>query len=233
MKLNSIFSKQTDTVLDSINNYQKALMEDINLKIRITYNQRTYTTHPIEWKNKTIIFESPMTGVDNVILPHNLPLNIIFVSKIALFYSKITISKSYSQENKLYYVAEITAPLLKKQQRESFRLDVLIDAQYDVMTYENNIPKVECSDFGTCVNISIGGMCLVSSKQLHAKDQLMISFTLAGVPLTFGGEVLFMGEKTEQGNFSHRIRFVDLDAADINQLNRLIFTIQRQQIKRP
>ena len=41
-----------------------------------------------------------------------------------------------------------------------------------------------------------------------------------------------MGEKTDQGNYSHRIQFVDLDEADINLLNRLIFTLQRKQIKR-
>lgn len=232
MKLNSLFHSSKNRVLDSIHTHQKALMNDINLKIRVTYKQKTYTTHIIEWKEKVIIFEAPMTVRDYVILPHNIPIHANFVSKVALFETQLSISKSYSDQDKLYYVAEIMAPLEKKQQRGAFRLDILLDVRYDVITYENNSTNILSSSQGTCVNISIGGMCLVSKEQLQAKDKLALSFTLAEKPLTFLGEVLYIGEKNEQGQYVHRIRFIDLDAADMNQLNRLIFTVQREQIRR-
>lgn len=207
-------------------------MDDINLKLRVKYGQKTHTTHIVDWQETTVIFEAPMAGRDHVILPHNVPIKVIFVSKVALFHTQFTITKNYSEQGKLYYVADITAPLEKKQQREFYRLDILLDVQYELITYEHDATKILSSGQGTCVNISLGGMCLVCDEQLHAKDKLSLSFSLAEKALTFIGEVLFMGEKTEQGNYSHRIRFVDLDVADVNLLNRLIFTVQRQQIRR-
>ena len=232
MKLSSLFSRSDNSILDSIRPHQKTLMEDVNLKLRVTYGQKTYTTHVVDWQKTTIIFEAPMTSNDHIILPHHLPIDVIFVSKVGLFHTRVSITKNYAKDDKLYYVADITVPLEKKQQRQYFRLDVVVDIQYDQITYEKDELKILSSGKGTCINISLGGMCLLCNEQLHAKDKLSLSFSLADEALNFIGEVLYMGEKTDQGNYSHRIQFVDLDEADINLLNRLIFTLQRKQIKR-
>lgn len=232
LKLSSLFSSPDNSIINSIRTYQKALMEDINLKLRVTYGQKTYTTHIADWQKTKLTFEAPMSGTEHIILPHHLAINVIFVSKVGLFHTKVTITKNYSKDDNLYYIADITAPLEKKQQRAFYRLDILLDVQYEQITYENDEIKILSSGQGTCVNISLGGMCLVCDEQLHAKDKLSLSFSLADQPLTFIGEVLYMGEKTEKNNYSHRIRFADLDAADVNLLNRLIFTVQREQIRR-
>ncbi len=228
--MNNLVLKDENTILNSIRTYKKALMDDINLSIRLSYNQQTYLTRPVEWNESIIIFEAPMSGTDDIILPKSINLDVILVSKISLFYTTFRIQKNYRQENKLFYVAEISSPIIKKQQREAFRLDVLLDVQYEMLSkHSDGEPHLTSS--GICVNISLGGMCLVCEHQFHTKDQLSLSFSLMDVPLTFKGEVLALGEATEQGNFTHRIQFLDLKKADMNQLNRLIFEKQRLQLK--
>lgn len=231
MNINTLFSKTGNTILDSIQTYKKTLMDDMNLSIRLTYNNETYITHPIEWVDSIIIFEAPMKGVDDVILPRNLALNVILVSKGGLFHTTFTISKNYRKDNMLFYVAEITAPIIKKQQREAFRLDVLLDVQYEVIASENENTVVPTSGKATCLNISLGGMCLSTTEQLHSKDHLNLAFSLMDTPLYLTGEVLYLGEQTEQGTYMHRIRFIGTDTADTNKLNRLIFEKQRALLK--
>ena len=41
--------------LTSIRTYKEKLMADINLRLQISYNNTTYTTHLVEWINSTII----------------------------------------------------------------------------------------------------------------------------------------------------------------------------------
>lgn len=230
--MNNLFSKSGNPIMDSINTYKKTLMEDINLSIRLTYDNQTYITRPIEWTDDIVIFEAPMKGIDDVILPKSIALDVILVGKAGLFHTTFTITKNYRKGTSLYYVALITSPIVKQQQREAFRLEVILDVNYDLIASENENTKLPLSGKGTCLNISLGGMCLACERQFHAKDELNLAFTLVETPLFFTGEVLFLGEPTEQGTYMHRIRFTGLDSADTNKLNRLIFEKQRSQLKR-
>lgn len=231
LKMNSLFLKPENTILESIRTYEKALIEDINLAIRLKYGQQTYITRIIEWTESIVIFEAPIHETEDVMIPQGLSLEAVLVSKLALFHTTFLIQKSYRQENKLYYVAEIISPIIKRQQREAFRLDVILDVQYELLSTTNVPAKAIYSNKGTCINISLGGMCLVSDQQFHTKDQLALSFSLVDIPLQFRGAVLFLGEKTDQGNYVHRIRFINLSKTDENQLSRLIFEKQRLQLK--
>lgn len=216
--------------LTSIRTYKEKLMADINLRLQISYNNTTYTTHLVEWINSTIIFEAPLQGIDDVILPINISLSANFISKLALFHTHFKIIKRHKLNNILYYTAEITSPLIKKQRRSAFRLDTLLDISYDVLeTTDHN--KIIHSCKGTCLNLSLGGMCLGSHEQLHTDTHINLYFSLLDVPLVFKGRVLSLGELTEQGNYKHHIRFVDLESSNIERLNRLIFEKQRLQLK--
>lgn len=235
MKINTLFKRPDTTILNSIRAYRRILMDDMNLSIRLVYKDKTYSTRMVDLLDDVITFEAPMQGREYIILPNRATLNVIIVSKVALFQTAFKISKSYRKESKLYYTAVISAPIVKKQQRQAFRLDVTLDVHYDLIATEDQITpdnNSKVSGNGTCVNISLGGMCLVSDHQFHAHEQLMLAFDLGDTALKFLGQVLYLGEITEQGNYSHRIHFIGLDVADTNQLNRLIFEKQRSLLKR-
>lgn len=232
MKINSLFQKSEDPVTQSIATYRKVLIDDINLSLRLKYNGQTYLTKPVDWLEQNITFEAPMKELDYVILPKDTLLSVILVSKSALFHTMFRITRNYRKNNSLYYVAEIIAPITKKQQREAFRLEVILDVTYQLLSSNDTH---QTSDMiqgkGTCLNISVGGMCLCCDHQFHAKEHIRLDFTLVETPLSFIGEVLFLGEKTESGGYHHRIRFLDIDTPKSNLLNQLIFEKQRQQLR--
>lgn len=221
--------------MDSIAQYRKGLMEDMNLILRLTANDQTYTTKLVEWVEDILIFEAPMRQLDYVIYPQKAKLQLIFVSKSALFSSHILLTKSYRKNNSLYYVAEIITPIVKKQQRESFRLDISMDVMYQLLPSDDFDESLLFEDLpvkkATCINISLGGICINCDEQLHSHDHLSLTFTLVDTPLTLTGEVLFAGVRTEVGTYTHRIKFYGLSNSETNLLNRLIFEKQRMQLK--
>ena len=232
MKINSLFQKSEDPVTQSIATYRKVLIDDINLSLRLKYNGQTYLTKPVDWLEQNITFEAPMKELDYVILPKDTLLSVILVSKSALFHTMFRITKNYRKNNSLYYVAEIIAPITKKQQREAFRLEVILDVTYQLLSSnDTHQTSDKIQGKGTLLNISVGGMCLCCDHQFHAKEHIRLDFTLVETPLSFIGEVLFLGEKTESGSYHHRIRFLDIDTPKSNLLNQLIFEKQRHQLR--
>lgn len=231
MKINSLFSKPEDNIAHSIAAYRKSLMEDMNLTLRLIANDITYLTKPADWSDDALIFEAPMTGLDYVIFLDNTVINAIFVSKTGLFQATLRITSKYRKDTNLYYTAEIISPLVKRQQRADFRLEVILDTQYQLFITHPKPDTDLLKGRGVCLNISVGGMCLSTPHQFRAKDLIKLDFTLIQTPLSIVGEVLYLGEHTESGNYTHRIRFVDMDKQKSNLLRQLIFQKQRLQLK--
>lgn len=231
MKINSLFKKTEDTIAGSIALYRTPLMEDINLTLRLTYNDTTYLTKPTDWTENAIIFEAPMTGLDYVILPKDTIISVILVSKFALFETKFHITNKYRKNSTLYYIAKIISPIVKRQQRTDFRLEVVLDIYYELYLKHPNAATNITKGNGTCLNISVGGMCLNCNHQFHTKDLLKLEFTLLETPLSITGEVLHLGEQTESTRYTHRIRFVDVDNSKSNLIRQLIFKKQSLQLR--
>ena len=219
---------------ESVKMYQKTLMDDMNLTLRLSYLNNTYVTKPIEWVERLLIFEAPISKLDWVIYPQDATIEMIFVSKLALFHSTLRIVKSYRKGNSLFYVGEITSTITKKQQREHFRLDVTFNTNYQLLP-EDETESIEYSELpsekGVCVNISTGGMCLNTNLQLKTNQHVMLMFDFVNTEFVLKGKVLGLGEMNGVGYYSHRVQFQDLDVADTNLLTRLIFEKQRAMIK--
>lgn len=223
------------TIDESIKMYQKSLMDDMNLTLRLSYLNNTYITKPIEWEERLFIFEAPISKLDWVIYPVDAVVEMIFVSKLALFHSEMRIIKSYRRGNSLFYVGEIISAITKRQQREHFRLDVTFGVTYQLLP-ENQDEDFEYTDLavekGFCVNISTGGMCLNTNLQLKASQYMILTFEFVNMNFTLKGKVLGLGEKNDAGYYSHRIQFQELDIADMDLLNRAIFEKQRLLLKK-
>lgn len=235
MRYNQENKNQRAAIEDSIKMYQGNLMDDMNLTLRLSYLHNTHITKPIEWTERLLIFEAPIHKLDWVIYPQDAIIDIIFVSKLALFHSQVRIVKKYRKENSLFYVGEVISPIIKRQQRENFRLDVTFDLKFAVLpeieNEEIDLP-VLVHEEGICVNISTGGMCVNTNLQLKSNQNIIIQFYFMNTEFILRGKVLGLGEINSAGYYSHRVQFQNLDIADTNLLTRLIFEKQRALLKK-
>ena len=216
-----------DQIMKSIRAYQTSLLEDINTTLRITYNDETYLTKVTDWIDNRITFAAPLKQLDWIIFPKFIELPLVFVSKSAC---DIQINASYQKKQNLYYTAKIITPIERKQQREHFRLDVLMDIDFQIIPEGIISPEhIETlpTQKGLSVNISTGGICMTSEVQLLKNQYIYMHFNFLDTPLHLMGKVLFLGEKTNSGTFVHRIQFIGTSPSDTDILNQLIFKKQR------
>jgi c-di-GMP-binding flagellar brake protein YcgR len=218
-----------EDILKTVKEYKDSLLSDINLSLRVTYDKNTYITKIVDWQEDIITFFAPMDKTDWVILPHAVTLDLCFISKKALYMTTIQILGKYTSKQKLYYNAVISSPLEKKQQRQYFRLDVLMNVNYKVLPEDISSVDLNTLEFhrGTTVNISVGGLCLVSDQKMNRGDKLYMEFKFLDTDFQLMGELLNIGEQNNVGTYNHRVQFISLSRREENLLSTLIFKKQR------
>lgn len=222
-------------IYDSVKAYQGSLLSNMNLKMRLNFSQKTYATKLIDWVRDELVFDAPLDQLDWVLLNKGTRVTITFITKLAIFTAEVEIVSSHKKNGAISYTSKLLTPLIREQQRDSFRLDVLLDLTYQLLPEEDKeyilsaLPHYK----GTILNLSMGGMCMISSKRLPKGSHLKLKFELVNTELLLTGEVLYIGEKNATGSYTHRIKFIYLELQDENILNRLIFEKQRQLIKHP
>lgn len=216
-------------IMSTIRAHKDSLLSDINLSLRITYNNNTYITKIVDWQDDIISFFAPMDKTDWVILPHAVSLDLCFISKKALYMTTIQILGKYMVKQTLHYNAIITAPIEKRQQRQYFRLDVLMNVQYKIFPEDKVSVDLETltAHRGTIVNISVGGLCLVTDQKMNRGDKIYMEFKFLDTDLKLTGLVLNIGEQNNVGTYNHRVQFLELTRQDENLLSGLIFKKQR------
>jgi c-di-GMP-binding flagellar brake protein YcgR len=235
MASNDLYKNDLESIYESVKLYQKTILDDINLTLRVITRDKTYITKLVDWPGEKFIFAAPLDKLDWVLLERDKIVKISFITKTAIFSANVQILSQYKKRDVLYYGAALVTPLVKQQQRQYFRLDVLLDLLYRVLPKDgephnlDELPSVKA----TSVNISVGGMCLVSSQQLQKGDKLIINFDFINVPMEIAGEVLYKGEKNPAGNYLHRIRFLNQNNNVRNLLSKLIFEKQRMLMSKP
>lgn len=224
-------SKTRSEVLKSVHQYRENILKDINLVVRlINTDEKVYTTTLNKWEDDEIIFEAPIEQCDWVIFALPIVLEACFVTNQSIYMTKIEVSKRHQVEGKLRYKGHILQPITKKQQRAHFRLATLCTLQYRIIpegAEENDLLLDAPFYKGTTVNLSVGGLCMVSDRQLEYNQQLDIQFHFLEHTFDVNGIVLDAGERNPNGTYTHRIRFGDMDARKTNLLSKLIFEKQR------
>ena len=214
--------------------YQKNLMCDMNLTLRLSDSDHTYITKPTEWSKRDITFEAPIHQLDWVIFSTTDIIDMVFISKFGLFHSRVKILKKYKEDKKLLYVAELISPLIKKQQREYFRLETIFNLKYKMIENYN----AESTDLdilptkqGICLNISTGGMCFNTYSKINVSEIICISFNFVDIDFILYGKILEIGDKNSMDYYPHRVQFINMDTLTINSLTKCIFDKQRSLIK--
>lgn len=222
--------KKRLAVLKSIEQYKNNIIKDINLVLRIVDEQKKmYKTTLNQWENDELTFEAPIYQCDWVIF--NLPtvLELCFITNQSIYMTHIELRQRKQLEGKLIYSGKITEPLVKKQQRAHFRLATLCPINYRIVPDIEatlTIPNTPFSK-GTTVNISVGGLCMVSDEPFKPKQTMQLQFHFLEHDFDMRGVVLEQSQRNPNGTFTHRIRFVDIDSRKENLLSKLIFEKQR------
>ena len=211
--------------------YQATILNDINLGLRLVNNENhTYKSALIHWEKDELTFEAPIKQCDWVIFPLPIELNLWFITKQTVLASRIQVVTRELLNGKLVYKGKFISPLFKQQQRAHFRLSTLFQVNYKILPKEDkeNIVRETLPNFeGTAVNISVGGMCMVCETQLHAEQLIELTFSFLEYEFNILGKVLHLGDRNENGTFSHRITFLDMESTQENLLAKAIFEKQR------
>lgn len=231
--MSHIAKTDLNTITSSIEQYKTKLLKDINLKIRLKdENDKSYITTILKWEGTVLTFSAPLYQRDWVIFPLDSQLECCFVTKSSIYMAQIKIIRTRRTDTELFYKAEIISVLEKQQQRAHFRVDLLLDIYYAVLTngdgeqLEGVVKKT-----GTCVNLSVGGMCMVSPEALEKNQHLAIYLNFLDHNFVIPGKIISNSSKNENGTFTHRIQFYHSDIKKENLLGKLIFEKQRMLIK--
>lgn len=227
----TINRKIQQEIIKSIYVHKELILKDMNLNLRLVNDEdHTYLSALVKWEEDEIIFAAPIEQCDWVIFPLPIELSLWFITKQTVFASRIQMIAREQLDGKLVYKGKIISPLSKKQQRAHFRLATLFQIHYKVLPEENNEDtSLEALPLysGTAVNISVGGMCIVCEKQLKAEQSIDLTFDFLEHEFNVRGKVLGLGDKNENGTFSHRITFLNMDNNKENLLSKSIFEKQR------
>lgn len=204
-------------------------MGDINLVLRIIDDKKSYTTQLVQWDGTSIVFFAPISQCDWVILDISKTYELYFISNASMFHTTVSLVNRYAQKEHVYYKALLTKPLVKKQQREHFRLPALLNLTYQILPQENTTSDDTISPFydGSTTNISLGGMCMTSDHRIPGDASIKIQLKFLSHDLVLTGKVLSEPEQVPSGAYSYRIKFELMDRKTENLLSRLIFEKQR------
>lgn len=223
--------KERKSILNqSIAHYKNTIFNDINLSVRIIEKEKPdYITRLIQWDDHQITFFAPISKGDFILYSIGETLEIHFLTNSGIYHTHIKILSKDRSDGNLYYVGEICTPIIRKQQREYFRLSTLLNLKFSLL-----LPDTPATTIHTLLkidaistNISAGGMCILSETKLNINDKIYIYLDFLSTPIEVIGQILTVDEKNEYGKYTYRIRFEDPSTQTRDLIMKLIFEKQR------
>ena len=217
----------------SIKQYKDSVMKNANPKIRLLDETETkYMTFISSWEKATLHFIAPLYQSNWVTFAPNTQLDCGLISSDAIYNTRIRISKWERIDDNLGYISTIMRPIQRIQQRAHYRLDLLSDVQYAALTNGAGRPLISSvKQTGTCVNLSEGGLCMVSKEYLDAYQHVAVYLTLLEHDFVLPGMILENRTKNDNGLYTYRIKFHPMDVKKSNLLAKLIFDKQQLAVR--
>lgn len=222
-----------DTTLKSIAQYQKTILSDINLSLRIYGDNETiYITRIEEWVDTQIYFNAPIYKGDLRLYHEGDQLEVYMVTQCGIYHTELKILSQHTIKGNVCYKSQIIRPIIKQQNREYFRLSTLLQLQFSLVNLTTE--EVDITQYpkllGMSVNISAGGLCMVTKTNLEPLTHLYLYFDILDTQFELIGQVLESGTLLETGNLMYRIKFIDVPSQTQDLISKLIF--QKQRLER-
>lgn len=178
-----------------------------------------------------------------ILLPVDGEFDLHFYAESGLYQCYARVLDRYKSNNVYIVVMELTSNPRKHQRREFFRFGCVLGMSSRTLEKEE-IAAVEQDQFfvkqglplkqSTAVDISGGGIRFIASYAYEAEDYIYCVFTLnlKGQPKQYHliGKVLSVRElEGKPGTFEHRVKYVNLDVDEREEIIRYIFEEERRQ----
>lgn len=192
----------------------------------------------------------PMLGGEMVRFPAGTMLEALFYTDSAVYKGHLEVTALIKDGAMVVLQGIIRNKLLKFQRRQYYRLDKMIDVNYSLVErsedeaesqegflatiYEEATEPIEVFR-ASSINISGGGMKLLTSNQLEQKQRVLLDFSLG--PLDEKEQYHVLGEVIESSlvegvnsRFVTRIQFLSLSESKKEQIIKYIFNEERRQL---
>ena len=189
----------------------------------------------------------PMEQMKMILLPVDGIYDMCFYTKNGLYQSNVRIVDRYKSNNIFILLCELTTPLRKYQRREYYRFSCILDLQVRMLD-EDELTAAErnqiyykeglVTEKGVIVDISGGGVQFVTKNHHYEQgDILYLSYQLPQKnkmkKYEIAGKVLALRQIPEkQGEYEHRIQYINIDKTDREEIIRYIFEEERRNRQR-
>lgn len=184
----------------------------------------------------------PMEQGKVILLPVDGEYNVCFYTQTGLYQCLGRIIDRYKSDNVFVLVVELTTDLRKYQRREYYRLNCVLDMksrevnEKDVGMFNERVRFVDTDitfNNGIVVDISGGGARFISRVRYPQGTNILFVFSLyvSGSLNEYKliGKVLLSEEiENRQGEYEHRIQFVNIMNDDRESIIRYIFEEERK-----
>lgn len=184
----------------------------------------------------------PMEQGKLILLPVDEEFNLCFYTPSGLYQCLGRVAERYKSDNVYVLVMDLTTDIRKYQRREYYRLNCVISMkstminQSDVASYSEKVHFIDTDltfDNGTMVDISGGGARFISNIKYPKDSNILFTFDLfvndALTSYKLLGKILLSQEiQGREGEYEHRIMFVNIMNDDRESIIKYIFEEERK-----
>ena len=184
----------------------------------------------------------PMEQGRVILLPVDEEFNLCFYTPSGLYQCLGRVAERYKNNNIFILVMDLTTDIRKYQRREYYRLNCVLDMkstminQNDVSSFSEKVHFIDTDltfDNGTMVDISGGGARFISKVKYPKDSNILFTFELfvndALTSYKLLGKVLVSQEiQGREGEYEHRIMFVNIMNDDRESIIKYIFEEERR-----
>lgn len=205
--------------------------------------RKTYRSQVFDFESEDRIkVAMPMEQGRVILLPVDEEFNLCFYTPSGLYQCLGRVADRYKSNNIFVLVMDLTTDIRKYQRREYYRLNCVLSMkstmidQNDVMSYSEKVHFIDTDltfDNGTMVDISGGGARFISNVKYPKDSHILFTFDLfvndAISSYKLLGKILLSQEiQGREGEYEHRIMFVNIMNDDRESIIKYIFEEERK-----
>ena len=208
-----------------------------------TSEKKTYKSQVFDIESEDRIkVAMPFEQGKMVLLPVDEEFNLCFYTPNGLYQCLGRVSDRYKSDKIYVLVMDLTTDIRKYQRREYYRLNCVLDMkstminQADVASFSEKVHFIDTDltfDNGTMVDISGGGARFISKVKYPKDSNILFTFNLfvndMNTAYKLLGKVLVSQEiANREGEYEHRIMFVNIMNDDRENIIKYIFEEERR-----